>query len=106
MSASDRTQLLARNRMPGENRAVQLERVNHGEHVIAKPVSRVVAIDGFRCARGAETSSCDPVHVVSGRKISRKLVKDVCGVATPSEQDKRRSAAAPIEHLQRDICLD
>ena len=42
----------------------------------------------------------DPVHVVIGRELRRKLVEDVRRIPAPGQENYRASRAAPIERFE------
>src|SRR5690606_31881221 len=94
---ADRAQLLTRDRMPDEDRAIQLERIQYSEYIVAE---RVTARRKRRKARFAETAARNAIDVEIVGELRREVVEDMCRVAAAGQQHQRPSITAPIEDLQ------
>jgi hypothetical protein len=58
-----------------QNRVIELESVQHGEHVIAETVGRAIRVCRSSLTGSAKATPCNPVDVIFLDKLGRKLIE-------------------------------
>jgi hypothetical protein len=76
--------------------------VEHPNNVVGQAL---IVIAGCWLTRSAIAPSGNAVDVPPMSQLGREVVKDMCGVSGPHQQDDRPAAASPIESLQPDAFL-
>src|SRR5688572_6719757 len=82
MARSDRAQFLAGNRVTDQHRPREPQRVDHSQNVVSESICLIPR----RWRAGSTvTAARDAVHVIVGRQLWSKLVKDVSIVSEPCQ---------------------
>ena len=98
--------LFASDRVSDKDRLAQMQGVHDGKNIVAETVGRIIVVIGSGIAGLAKAATGNAVHVVLAGELRREVVINMRGVAQTGEENKRASAAAPIEHLEVDAGLD
>lgn len=103
MMGTERTQLLASERMANQHRLFDFELIHHCQHIVRESLRREAA---RRVGGSSEAASRNSVDVVTTGKFRGEVIPNVGRIAETGEEYKRPSLTTPVEHFQLDALVD
>jgi hypothetical protein len=103
MARGHGAQFLTAERVPHEYGRFEFQRVEHGQHVVAKPIRLV---PGGGLTGRAESTPRNTVHVVTDRESRREIIEYVSIVSHARYKYERPARASPVEYFQSHISID
>src|SRR5687768_3322384 len=100
MTTANGAQFFTCDGMTRKHGTVEVECLNHGEHIIAQAIRVVVFSRGQRFIGAAIAAAGDAVYAVALGEVERELIKDVSIVAQASEQHEGATCSTPVQHFQ------